>query len=1138
HTRPADGEVGVAPWDGLVVEFLTPMDPQSINHNFSIQPPVTQTEVFTYWWDNNTHLEISFPTEPNTDYAVTLSGEIRDRYGHPLGEDTTIHWSTRGYRPMVDLTVPGRTGTYNAYTSTHVALTVRNLGLVHFALYRMSLDDFLATNGEDQWSAWKKYHGDWEQLIRQWSQEVSPPVNQSRIYSLELTNENGTRLPPGIYYLEVWGDYDSIYPQALPVMGWDDDDIQRHILVVSRYNVSLKTTSSEALVWVTDMRSGDVVPNVPVIVMDEKGHFISEGMTDEDGVFVADEHKPYDMWKPIFAFVGDPEHPDDDFAAHINRWSGGIQPWNFDLPIEEYSQPLSAYFFTDRPIYRPGQEVYFKGVLRYDDDAHYTLPPADQPVRVAIYDAQGTKVYEEKLSLSDMGTLNGALTLEEEAPLGTYHIEASYGKYDFGTSFRVAEYRKPEFQVTVDTDRAEYVQGDTIRVSAQATYFFGGPVANAEVRYAILTNDVYFRYPGPGWWSFADYRDWDWWWEGGAYGELVTEGEGTTDAEGRFTFRVEADITEYLSSQRFTLEVTVTDVNHQQVSNRTDAVIHKGMYYIGMRPQSYVGQVDKESAVEIITVDWAGDPSAGRSLEVTAGKRTWYSVKKQMEDGRYYWESVTEDTPVYTTTVTSDANGEAVVHFTPQEGGVYYVRAVGKDQHGNEIRSATYLWVSDQHYVSWRRENNDRIELVADRREYQVGDTAHILVPHPYQGQVKALVTLERGHIYQHWVQTLETNSDQINIPITEDLIPNVFVSVVIVKGQDETNPSPDFKVGYVELPIVVTEKNLNITMTPDRPADKHYRPGETVTYDVQVTDSRGRPVEAELALNLVDLSVLSLSDQPTSIVDHFWRQRGIGVWTANALTLSGNRVYEQLASEVKGLGGGGGLEEAGTIRRRFPDTAYWNPALRTDENGQATVQVELPDNLTTWRMGARGVTADTLVGQADVDIVSTKDLLVRPVAPRFFVVGDRAELAAIVHNNSNQTLDVSVRFEANRLTIGTASMETPISVSPGEHVEIIWPVTVGDGEETTLLFSAQAVGHPELSDAVEITLPIYHYSTPEVVATVGQLDADGQQVEAVVLPPSYDPTQGELRVQIDPSLAAGMTKGLEYLKHYPYECT
>jgi len=1192
-TDPADGEQLADPWGGLEVTFSSPMDPESINGNFTIRsfdgvypernrgtqdkPTITATQVFTYWWDSNTKLEISFPIEPNADYEVTINGDVRGRYGHELGEDTTIRWRTRARAPFVYLHAPDRVGTYNGYTQTVAYVTARNVRQVDFALYRMPLKDFLRANGENWWRYWDDYKGDEENLVRRWSLDVRPPLNQSVIYGTHLTGETEGTLEPGLYYLEVWADPEDVTPEAMPST---PGEVEKEMLVVSRHNLSLKMAATEPLVWATDLRSGDVSPDLPIVVMDEDGDVLAEGTTGQDGVFVSmsEEHEPMDPWTPVFAFVGDPDHPNQDFAAVISRWSDGITPWKFGLPVESTLDSFTAYFFTDRPIYRPGQTVYFKGILRGDDDAHYSLPTGDDKVHVLIEDPQGTKVFENDLSLSDMGTLNGEFNLDEEAALGSYYIGATYEGEDFYATFQVAEYRKPEFQVTIETDRPEYAQGDEINVTAQATYYFGGPVAGAQVRYSILSADHFFNYQGQGWWDFTDY---DYGRYGnlsyGSYGELIAEGVGTTDEEGRFTFSLEADIAEYLSSQRFTLEVTVSDVNNQEVSNRTEAVVHKGLYYVGLRPKQYVSRVGQETCVDLITVDWASDPSPNRELTVVFAEHNWYSVRKQAEDGHYYWESTIEDVPIFTTTVETDDRGKEVVCFTPENGGIYKITTSGLDERENEIHSSTYTWVSGRRYINWRQENNDRIELIADQRQYRVGDTATVLVPHPYQGPVKALITVERGHVYRYWVQTLETNSEQIEIPITKDLIPNVFVSVIIVQGSappsgpplaggregeslgpvSDRAPLPSFKIGYVQLPIETIEKELNITLAPDKSSDEHYRPGETVAYDVQVTDSEGEPVEAELTLSLVDLSVLSLADQTgRGIVDHFWRERGLGVRTASGLTLSADRVNLAVAPEAKGGGGGEGLEGFGTVRRRFPDTAYWNPTLRTDKDGCATASVELPDNLTTWRMGAWGVTADTLVGQANVDVVSTKDLLVRPMAPRFFVVGDEAELAAIVHNNTDESLEVEVVFEAKGLQVDEpASLQ--VSIPANDKVKVTWSVTVEDTSEVTLRFGAKTEGllldargpgdsrnrvfpkNPvSLTDAIVITLPVYRYSTPEVVATAGQFEADGQRLEAVILPPSYDPTQGELSVHVDPSLAAGMRDGLEYLEHYPYECT
>jgi len=1141
-TTPADGEQYADPWGSLEIKFSSPMDPESLGDNFTISPPVSATEVYTYWWDSDTQLEISFPIQPSSDYEVTISGDMRGRYGHELGEDTTIRWRTRAYDPLVYLHNVGQVVTFDAYTETLAYVTVRNVGRVNFALYHMPLADFMHANGRNSWDYWSGYSGNAENLIRQWSLDVAPLLNQRAIYGTKLSDAVGAQglapLQPGLYFLQVQADPDSVYPEAqynMPEPG-------KEMLVVSRHNLSLKTTPTESLVWATDLRSGEVLPDLPIVVMDGVDHVLADGTTNDDGVF-SSEHQPIDRWAPVFAFVGDADNPGPDFGAAISNWDDDITPWQFDLPVEYDDSLFAGYLFTDRPIYRPGQTVYFKGILRGDDDAHYSLPSQDHEVHIEISDPEGKTVLEDEFSISDMGTLDSEFALDEEASLGVYSIRANYLEHkeaQFYTSFQVAEYRKPEFQVEVETDLAEYAQGDEINVTAQASYFFGGPVADAEVSYTVLTRDHFFDYQGRGWWDFADY---DYWRGGGrgSYGERVAGGEGVTDEEGRFTFSLEADIAEKLASQLFTLEVTVTDINNQEVSNRTEAIIHKGMYYIGLQPERYVGMAGQENQVNIISVDWESEPSPNQEITVIFAEREWYSVQKQGEDGSYYWEAAVEDRPVYTTTVTTDGDGEATVSFTPETGGIYKATAIGSPplagSRGGEVRSSTYMWISGSEYINWRRENNDRLELVTDKRQYKVGDTATILIPHPYQGQVEALITIERGHIYDYWVQTLETNSEQIRIPITEDMIPNVFVSVVIVKGVDENNTVSSFKIGYAQLPIETTEKELNIALTPDKPSDEHYRPGETVKYDVRVTDSDGSPVEAELALNLVDLAVLTLADRPgPGLVGYFWRERGLGVSTASGLTLSGDRISEELGEEAKGLGGGGGGEEFGAVRKRFPDLAYWNPDLRTDANGHASVSVELPDNLTTWRLGARGVTADTLVGEADVDIISTKDLLVRPVAPRFFVVGDEAELAAIIHNNTDKPVEVNVLFDAEGLQIGEASRR--ISVNANDKVKVVWPVTVGDISETTLRFYAGAEEPAGLYDAVEITLPVYRYSTPEVVATAGTFEADGQRLEAVVLPPSYDPTQGELSVHVDPSLAAGMVDGLDYLEHYPYECT
>lgn len=1131
-TSPEDGDTGVDPWMSLQITFSSPMNPESLKleETLSIKPTFPVTQVYTYWSKSNTQLDISFPTKPSSGYEVTLQTTLEGRYGQKLEESTVIRWHTRAHDPLIMLQAPDRIGVYSAYGTTQLYFTVRNLSRVDFSLYRLSAEDFYRLNGDNWWDYWEGYTPDNANLVRRWSIGTAPPLNENRIYLTSLTEDNEP-LMPGLYYLQASANPDAVYEETGRLV----KPLSRLMLAVSRNNLTLKHSNSEALIWATNLETGKPVAGLPVRITNGKGEILFTGKTNADGVLEGNFPERVEMYNSLFAFVGDPDAPAENFAVASNQWYSGIERWQFDLSVEDYLQPYTGFFFTDRAIYRPGQKVYFKGIIRLDDDARYSLPGRDDKVYVAIYDPEGKEVYSRTLSLNEFGTVYDTFNLGEEAALGSYYIQATYRGADIpGVDFLVAEYRKPEFEVGVETNKPEYVQGERINVSARATYFFGGAATDADVHWSVLTQDYAFNYTRQGWYDFTDYdfslaRPERYYY---GYGELIAEGDGKTDADGRFTFTVPADIAERTTSQIFTIEVSVTDINNQQVSNRTEVIVHKGLFYIGLRPEKYVNQAGKSAEVEVITVDWESEPHPNQELTIVFYEHNWYSVQVQAEDGTFYWESQVEDTPVFTTTVTTDDRGEATVGFVPEKGGVYKVVANGLDRNENEVRSSTYLWVSSEEYVGWRQENNDRIDLVTDQKQYKVGDVATILIPHPYSGTVEALITQERGHIYDYEVKTLYSNSEQIKIPITEEMIPNIFVSVVVMKGAvPETGEPASLKVGYAQLSIDTAEKQLQIALTPNK--EGTYEPGETVTYNIHATEADGRPVQAEVALNLVDLAVLTLAEQRGSLLDQFWRERGLGVNTAANLTLSVDRINRLIEVGEKGGDGGRG-EEFGVVRRRFPDTAYWNPAVVTDKNGNARVTVELPDNLTTWRLGARAVTKDTFVGESKVDIVSTKDLLVRPVAPRFFVVGDEATLSLVVHNNTDRAVSAEVSFEAEGITIKDTARRN-VTIPAGDKVKLNYAVTVGDEPVATLRFGARA---GELADAIEIVLPIYRYSTPETVATAGILEEDAIRQEGIALPTRFDPTQGELTIQLDPSLAAGMREGLTFLEHFPYECT
>jgi uncharacterized protein YfaS (alpha-2-macroglobulin family) len=222
-------------------------------------------------------------------------------------------------------------------------VTVRNVSRVNFALYRMPVDHFLQANGEDWWGYWDDYRGSGENIIREWTLDVNPPLNQRRTYGTNLAEGEETLLDPGIYYLEVWTDPSAVYAEAQSSF---PDSVERTMLVLSRRNLSVKTSATGPLVWATDLRSGDVLADVPIVLMDDKGEILAQGKADQDGVFLAtgDRFPEMDQYDPVFAFVGDPENPGLDFCLITSQWSDGVSPWEFDLPVESYREGYTAYF--------------------------------------------------------------------------------------------------------------------------------------------------------------------------------------------------------------------------------------------------------------------------------------------------------------------------------------------------------------------------------------------------------------------------------------------------------------------------------------------------------------------------------------------------------------------------------------------------------------------------------------------------------------------------------------------------------------------------------------------------------------------------------------------------------------------------
>ncbi|HEU4323243.1 MAG TPA: Ig-like domain-containing protein [Roseiflexaceae bacterium] len=1124
-SEPANGVNATERGGSVELTFSAPMDWPSVERSLTIEPKPTNI----YTSSTNVVLYVHFAAQPETNYRVTVGAGARDRFGVALNQATTISYRTAPLGPSLGLIGPSRLAAYNAYAPTRVPIRYVNLSTVQYRIWKLAPARVPMLIGD--YATWESFRPDGADLLREERAALRNTPNQENVGLLELG-----RLEAGLYYLEVRAG------------GLAD----RQVMAVSPYTLTIKRSPNRAFIWAVDLSTGQPVKNLALLgssfdYSNAPGPQASEprelGRTDADGILKADLDQSN---ASSSLFLWSSQGP---LAFGSSIWGDGISPWDYGLPADYENRQMAGSISTDRPIYRPEQNVYIRGAIRMDRDGSYSLPDQQRRARLTINDPNGTTVLSTTLALSPFGTFNTTLPLERGAKLGSYSLMAEIDGAQlrgavFG-SFTVAEYRKPTFEITVTPAKPDLVQGEALSFDVSTRYFSGGALANAPVRWRLLASPLYFSPETASTFRFEDLDDaytWYRWFDNqpNRGGERVADGEARTDAQGRLTIPIPAGLGKEGRSRRLTLDVDVTDIDGNVLSSQGGANVHAGAFYIGMRPEGYVTQVGQPQQVALITLDPQGQPVPNRPLTVGIYQREWYSVKEQGSDGRFYWTSSYTDTLVETKQATTDAQGRSSVSFTPSEAGSYRIGAEGRDDGGRTVKASAFSWVYGGD-TFWGIDDTARVDLIADKDRYKPGETASILVTAPYKG-MRALMTIERGEVLEHRLLSIAGTTEVLQVPITADYAPNVYVSLVLLKPAGEDAPVPDLRVGLVNLPISTEQQELNISITPDK---EQAGPGEAVSYTIKATDYSGKPVQAEVGLALVDKAVLSLADDPNpTLRQAFYEKRPLAVFTSQSLTALVDRTTLKLQPGAKG--GGGGQAAEVLVRRNFPDTAYWNPSLVTAADGTASVTVELPDSLTTWRLSARAITADTLVGQTISELVATRPLLVRPSLPRFLTAGDQLTLQAVLQNNTAGPIEATVTLRAAAAPAAGEGAASPVQIQdaaeqrvsvPANGTALVrWRALVGAPEGKILvdraLLTFEVSGGGQ-RDAVEQILPVQRFTTPEVVASAGQVR--DTTVETIQGP--ADTTQGELLIELTPSLAAGLETGLGYLRDYPYLC-
>jgi hypothetical protein len=1004
----------------------------------------------------------------------------------------------------------------------------------------------------------------------------------------------------------------------------------RAVVVLTDLAFVQKKTDKGDLYYVADAESGAPVPRANVDVLEVWGEY---DRAQRKQVWNARKVQLTSDADGMAMFASTPERGSNLHVLISTdggrlAWSG-MEHWYRYQP-SQMRDGLFAYLITDRPVYRPEQTVRYKVWARRMSEGILANVPHQQ-FQVTVHDPRGNQVHTVSKMTDDFGGLDGEFKLAEEPSLGVYRVQVSGQQYAGGGNFRVEEYKKPEFEVTVEPDVKHAKLGQKLSAVIKAKYYFGAPVTEGTVKYRVFREEfTYSYYPfgpwdwlyGPGYgyaWYAYDWFPWwsevrccwcppPWWWgysPSGRVRELVQQGEEPMGADG--TLKVEIDTAPALRDHpdrdhRYVVQAEVCDASRRVITGEGDVKVTRQAFYAFVRSDRGYYRPGEEMQITLRCLTPDGSPVKAQgvltvSSVVYGGPGNAHIEEKELDR----W------------TLAADERGEATLRLRHEKSDLLKFTFTAPDEWGGTVRGHGLVWVCGRDFDGRLYRFND-IELITDKRTYKPGETCHLMLntrrPDSY---VLFADQVDNGALLSYKLLHLQDGHAIVDVPIKEGDQPNFFV---------EATTLSDLRVHQQLARICVPpeDKVVSVAVQPDK---AEYRPGQEATVKVTALTPEGKPADVQVTLSAFDKSVLYIQPEYTPPIAGFFHGRV----RSHNLQMSTN-VFEQFAAwgyvrrpfedlsplppawtgtwgvEVEGwawvsdkefvslygapdglaLGGGGVrrmamAEEANgapmaagglmmdraaeakapgpeaeapaafaeaEVRQQFADTALWVADAATGPDGTAVLTFRMPENLTTWKVNAWAMSKATRVGQASSEATTTKNLIVRLQAPRFFMEYDEVVLSANVHNYlaSAKRARVSLDVPAENLALLSrddmqgSPQTVDVEIPAGGEKRVDWRVKVL--KEGTAAVTVKALTDEE-SDAMRMTFPVLVHGMTKQEGWCGSARPDERSATRTVeftVPERRRPELTRLEVQFAPSLVGAMMDALPYCLDYPYGCT
>ncbi len=898
-------------------------------------------------------------------------------------------------------------------------------------------------------------------------------------------------------------------------------------------------------------------------------------------------------------------------------YSGFENHWFSDRD-SELKRQSRIYIVTDRPVYRPGQEVKWKLWARtvgYDSKSKTNVFAGDK-CHVIISNQRSEKLLEKDYKFDESGAVEDLLKLDDEATLGSCNISVRINK-DGPTGyqpFRIEEYKKPEFEVKVQAPDKPVALGEAFDFTVKADYYFGGPVKQGKVKYTVQRHSHHERWwPGARWdWLFGEGYSWRslsyGWYPGNAASciiaphypwmnwgynppELVAQGELPIGADGTVKVKIDTALAKELhgdQDHRYEIQVEATDSSRRTINGSGKVLATRRPFevYVWLDRGWYQTRDAAQANLQARTLD-------GREVKTT---------------GEWILSSITYDAKGEPKEVVELRRGSSEQPLTIKwpHPGQYRLTAKLKDEAGHEVEASTFVVVRGEAFDG-KDFRFDDLELITQKDEYQPGDEVELLINTNRPASTVALFVRGTNHdpVWLH----LDGKSISYRFKLTEADQPNIFVEAYTVS---------DAKLHHLTRQIIVppTKRIATVELTTDKPT---YLPRDDAKTTIRVKDQNGQPFIGDVILTGYDkaLEYISGGANIGDIRPFFWgwkrsRSADIGASFKPLVTelmkdgeimMSslgiGNQVewhsssanthtmrdmlnpFQVRTSGITSSGGYGGfgrsakavaapspppaasgrlalaespgsyaaapspaspppaLDQAPMLRTNLADSAVWITHVKTNAAGEASLDFPMPDNLTTWKLRSWVMGSETQVGEAAVEVITRKDLMVRLQAPRFFTEGDEVTISVNVHNESDKLLQIIPGLSgkgAKVAQLGSGSDGTPVPLEAHSESRFDWRLRIEEPGEIRL--NASAVSE-DVGDAMEMTFPIYEHGTLKTDSWSLALRGDEPRRElSFDVPGLRKPESTRLEVRWSPTLAMAMIDALPYLADYPYGCT